>query len=135
MSAPRYTYTTALLSQGKSCYMTHNLHTLPINGKAAQYRFACLTSKLFNQYHQLLRDVLHHRVGDEWGSEYLLRPLCSAWWTNSIMRQLIKTVVEVHSIVPEIEHKVPDQHIQKQITTVLLGSASRKSLRHLFYAD
>ena len=52
VSAPRYTYTTALLTQGKTCGMPHNLHTFAVNGKAAQYRFACFTSKLFGRYHQ-----------------------------------------------------------------------------------
>ena len=126
VSAPRYTYTTALLTQGKTCGMPHNLHTLAINGKAAQYRFACFTSKLFGRYHDILRDILHFRVGDELGTEYHLTPLCSDWWTRSIMQQLIKTVVEVHSIVPEIEHKVPDQHIQKQITTILLAHSPQE---------
>ena len=120
MAAPRYTYTTELLTQAKTLHLPHNIHTLPINGKAAQYRFAVSTSTIFNHCEQMLRDVLRCTLGDQDGSEYLLTPLCSQWWPNSIMAQMIRTVTHVHAITPTLEFEAPTKTLQKKISQLLL---------------
>jgi len=43
------------------------------------------------------------------------------------MCQLIRTVVSVHSVVPEIEYQTPDQHIQKRIAQILLDSCQQEA--------
>ena len=49
LAAPRFIFTTAFLAHAKKCHLPYALHVLPINGKAAQYRFAVSTSNIFFQ--------------------------------------------------------------------------------------
>jgi len=112
--------------------MPYNLHVLSSNGKAAQYRFARFTSRLFDECHQLLRDTLHFQVGDDTGSEYLLQPRWSQWWHTSIMTQLIRTLVEVHAIAPGLEDKAPERAIQKQVTLLLADNLNLEKPEAMF---
>ena len=120
MAAPRFTYTTAFLAQAKRCHFPHALHVLSLNGKAAQYRFAMATSKVFNRCEQLLRDILHYNIGDELCTEYLINPLANGWWEHSIMCQIMRTTIEAHSIAPQLEDKAPQPHLQKKMAQMFL---------------
>ena len=120
MAAPRFTFTTAFLAQAKRCHFPHALHVLSLNGKAAQYRFAMSTSKVFRRCEQLLRDILHFNVGDELCSEYRINPLANSWWDHSIMCQIMRTTIEAHSMAPQLEDREPQPQLQKKMAEMFL---------------
>ena len=120
LAAPRFTFTTAFLAHAKKCHLPYALHVLPVNGKAAQYRFAVSTSKIFFKCEALLRGIQHFTVGDEMCSEYRINPIANDWWYNSVMGQMIRTVTEVHSIAPQLEGKDPKPQLQRDTAQLLL---------------
>jgi len=120
LSAPRFTYTTAFLAQAKAVHLPQNLHTLPVQGLAAQYRFATSTSHVYRHCEQLLRDTIRCSAGDELGTEYHLTPLCSDWWKTSIMAQLCHTVGYAYTLSPQLTTKTPTKQLQRHLADIFV---------------
>jgi len=122
-AAPRFTYTTAFVAQAKLCHFPYAIHTLAVQGRAAQYRFANFTSQIYGKCEQLLRDTIRCHLGDELGSEYHLTPLLSQWWQHSIMAQINRTVMQAHFLSPELQHQPPAAHLQRRVAQIFLPNS------------
>ena len=111
-AAPRYAFTTSLLTWGKKIRLPNDLHTLPFNGRAAQYRTAKVTSNHYVSLADLLSQAEHMELGGDLLSEYLIEPSLIPWWHNCIMSQTAKTI----SIIDQLPGMpLPDDFARKKV--------------------
>jgi len=130
-AAPRYAYTTSILTQARALHLPFELDTLPVDGRAAQYRMAMQTSELYPHLLQLLLGVVHMTLGDEMGTEYRLGPLMTHWWPHSIMAQITRAVRGMSAVSPTLYNNPPTTQLQRKVSNALNEHANQETPQHL----